>query len=219
MALPKAMNRSATVPGIALVLATAALGLGIAVERRACEKLANENHALRAQLAPMELPTTESRGASNLIAPVYAASSQSPDLADNETEELVRLRAEVSTLRQQCREIETLREDTRKVRSARRTGLNPQSHGQGGNPGESSANGLQFEILRAEYGTARTNLDVTDELAERIRGDRLKAVASNSLKGDPEFGQVKNLTVIYRFGGVTRTNQFREGDLIVLPAE
>jgi hypothetical protein len=79
--------------------------------------------------------------------------------------------------------------------------------------------GIQFEIVKAEYGTARTNLDVTDELAERIRGERLKAVASNNLKGDPDFGQVKQLTVIYRFGGVTRTNQFREGALISLPVE
>ncbi len=80
-------------------------------------------------------------------------------------------------------------------------------------------NGTQFELLRAEYGTTRTNLDVTQELADRIRGDRLKAVASNNLRGDPEFGQVKNLTVIYRVSGVTRTNRYREGDVVILPAD
>ena len=36
---------------------------------------------------------------------------------------------------------------------------------------------------------------------------------------DPEFGQVKPLTVVYRFGGVTMTNEFREGDFVVLPKE
>lgn len=62
-------------------------------------------------------------------------------------------------------------------------------------------------------------MDVTDALSERIRGDGLKAVASNNLNGDPEFGQVKHLTVVYQFGGVTRTNEFREGDLVILPSE
>jgi len=49
--------------------------------------------------------------------------------------------------------------------------------------------------------------------------DTLKAIASNNLKGDPEFGQTKHLTVVYRFGGVTMTNEFREGDVVVLPNE
>jgi hypothetical protein len=45
------------------------------------------------------------------------------------------------------------------------------------------------------------------------------AVASNNIKGDPEFGQVKHLTVVYRVGGVLRTNEFREGDVVVLPPQ
>ena len=62
-------------------------------------------------------------------------------------------------------------------------------------------------------------MDVTDELQDRIRGDNLKAVAGNDIKGDPEYGQTKHLTIEYRFGGITRTNEFREGDVIVLPAQ
>jgi len=62
-------------------------------------------------------------------------------------------------------------------------------------------------------------MDVAAELRERIRGDELKAVASNNIKGDPEFGQVKHLTVVYRLAGVTRTNEFREGDLVILPGQ
>ena len=76
-----------------------------------------------------------------------------------------------------------------------------------------------MELLAADYGTDRTNLDVAAELRARIRGDSLKVVASNNLKGDPDFGQVKHLTVVYRFGGITVTNDFREGDLVVLPKE
>ena len=62
-------------------------------------------------------------------------------------------------------------------------------------------------------------MDVTDELQDRVRGDNLKAVASNNLKGDPEFGQTKHLTIEYNFGGVIMTNEFRENDMIVLPAQ
>jgi hypothetical protein len=62
-------------------------------------------------------------------------------------------------------------------------------------------------------------MDVAAELRERIRGDGLKAVASNNIKGDPEFGQVKHLTIEYSFAGVTLTNEFREGDLVVIPGE
>jgi hypothetical protein len=82
-----------------------------------------------------------------------------------------------------------------------------------------SANGSQLEVLRADYWTEKTNLDVAAELREKIRGDKLKAMASNNLKGDPDFGEVKHLTVVYRFGGVTMTNEFREGDFVVLPKE
>src|ERR1035441_1766649 len=77
----------------------------------------------------------------------------------------------------------------------------------------------QLQILKAEYWTDNARLDVTGELRDRIRGDSLKAIASNNIKGDPEFGQTKRLTVEYRFGGVTMTNEFREGDTIVIPTE
>jgi hypothetical protein len=60
---------------------------------------------------------------------------------------------------------------------------------------------------------------VTEELRGRILDERLKAIASNNIKGDPEFGQVKHLTLVYRLAGVTRTNEFREGDLVILPGQ
>ena len=82
-----------------------------------------------------------------------------------------------------------------------------------------AADGSQFEILEAGYLTDRTNLDVASELRERIRNGSLKAIASNNIKGDPDYGQGKRLKVVYRFGGVTMTNEFREGEVVVLPSQ
>jgi hypothetical protein len=62
-------------------------------------------------------------------------------------------------------------------------------------------------------------MDVVAELNDRIRGGSLKIVASNQMAGDPDFGHVKSLTVVYRFGGAIQTNQFREGDVVILPPE
>ena len=62
-------------------------------------------------------------------------------------------------------------------------------------------------------------MDVTGDLRDRIRGDSLKAIADNDIKGDPEFGQTKRLTVEYKFAGVPMTNEFREGDTMILPPE
>jgi hypothetical protein len=131
---------------------------------------------------------------------------------------LVRLRGEVETLRQQSKEIETLRANTAEVRATAETAA--RNLDQAANSrGTTTANGSQLEVLRADYWTENTNLDVAAELRERIRGDSLKAIASNNLKGDPDFGQTKHLTVVYRFGGMTMTNEFREGDFVVLPKE
>ena len=108
----------------------------------------------------------------------------------------------------------------REVRTAAETALKTRNVNEAANSqSTTTANGSRFELLRADYWTDNTNLDVAAELRERIRGDSLKAIAGNSLKGDPDFGQVKHLTVVYRFGGVTMTNEFREGDFVVLPKE
>jgi hypothetical protein len=151
--------------------------------------------------------------------------------------ELVRLRGEVEVLRQQSKEIETLREDTRQVRAAQPTGPVTQSAGQAAttSPGATTADGSQFEILRAEYWTENARMDVTGELAARLRTDALnaaatngltatatnafKATASNDLKGDPDLGHTKTLTVVYQVGGVTLTNEFREGQPVILPGQ
>ena len=85
------------------------------------------------------------------------------------------------------------------------------------NPNYATPNSSQFDVLSAQYWTDKTNLDVAAELRERIRGDSLKAVANNNIKGDPDFGEVKHLTVVYRYGSTLFTNEFREGEFVVLP--
>jgi hypothetical protein len=133
--------------------------------------------------------------------------------SNEHTAELVRLRNEVDALQKQYRELETLRADTAQARAALA------DKGRNADQAANAGNTAEFEVLSANYWTANTNMDVAAELQERVRGSRLKAVASNNLKGDPDFGQTKHLTVVYRVGGVVRTNEFQEGDVIILPQE
>jgi dipeptidyl aminopeptidase/acylaminoacyl peptidase len=154
--------------------------------------------------------------------------AEAPSRTDKRSQELVRLRGEVEVLRQQSKEIETLREDTRQVRAVQPTGPVTQSAGQAAtmSPG-APADGSQFEILKAEYGTENASMDVTGELAAKLRNDALnttatnalKTSASNDLKGDPDLGHTKTLTVVYQVGGVTMTNEFREGQPVILPGQ
>ncbi len=220
------MKSVGTLVNVICGLAAAGLAIGVAVERQAGAKLDQENRALRQQLGPMDGIVTANQRLSNLVArPAPALSrpnerSAPPPATDERAQELVRLRAEVAALRQQTREIETLRADTRQARAARERHLRSPGAGPAATAGGPVlVNGSPFEIVRAEYWTEHTNVDVAAELRERVGTDGLKALASNSLKGDPDFGHVKYLTVVYRFGDATRTNEFREGELVVLPAQ
>jgi hypothetical protein len=162
--------------------------------------------------------------------------AEAPPGTNKRSQELVRLRGEVEVLRQQSKEIETLREDTRQFRAAQNNVPVAQSAGQAApmTPG-TTADGSQFEILKAEYWTENSRMDVTGELAAKLRNDALNAAASNALnttasnapnttasnalKGDPDLGHTKTLTVVYQVGGVTMTNEFREGQPVILPGQ
>ena len=208
------------------IVAGAGLAVCLALERQASLKLERENNGLRERLSQSDKLVAENQRLSNLLAetnglPARPNRSADVSLATVEpAKELVRLRGEVDALRQQSKEIETLRANTREVRATAETALKTENANlAANNRGATTDTGSQFELLSADYGTGNTNLDVTAELRERIRGDSLKAIASNNLKGDPDFGQVKHLTVVYRVGGVTMTNEYREGDFVVLPAQ
>jgi hypothetical protein len=166
----------------------------------------------------------ENERRSNLVAQANQPSSQpngpapAQPLPDERLQELLRLRGEVGVLRQQAKELETLREDTRQARAALAGSPSTQKAGPAATTDRGTGSpASQLEIVKAEYWTDNARLDVTGELRDRIRGDSLKAMANNDIKGDPEYGQTKRLTVEYRFGGVTMTNEFREGDVIVIP--
>jgi len=211
--------KTRTLLAIISSLALAAIAVWLLLEHRACAQVRQENTALlgclneaieklaeNQQLPARTAPATDSF--SDAGAPLAAA----PAGAD---EELLRLRSAIAGLLQQHQQTESLREDTRQTRAA----LEHRRKEDRAARRAANGAGAQLEIIKAEYWTDHTNMDVTEELQDRIRGDGLKAVASNNLKGDPEFGQTKHLTIQYRFGGVTRTNEFREGQVIVLPAE
>jgi hypothetical protein len=134
--------------------------------------------------------------------------------------ELVRLRGEVAALRQQSKEIEALREDTRQVRAAQSSGPAPQSAGQAATMSSGTAtNGAPFEILKAEYWTDNARLDVTGQLTAKLGGAVTNVAANNDLAGDPDLGHTKRLTVVYQVGGVAVTNEFREGQPVILPGQ
>lgn len=206
---------------IMLIPVAAGLAVWLTFEHQATVKLDQENDGLRQRLSQMEERASPSQPPPNPVPEINNAPSPPNQAAETpgqtEAEELVRLRGEVGPLRDQTREIEKLRADTRVARAATETALRTSV----GTAGQVApiANESQFEVIAAGYGSDTTNLDVAIELQARVRGDSLKAVASNNLKGDPDFGKVKHLTVVYRFRGVTMTNEFREGELVILPKE
>jgi len=207
----------ATVPIICLV---AAIGLAacIVLERQEALVLARGNNSLRQRLSQQGRVFEENKGLGRLLANEGDTASrrvrgdESSLPANDPVQELGRLRGELATLQQKSNQVENLRANTHELRRAIEAAVKTNR------VVSTTANGSQFELVSADYGTDKTNLDVVAELRERMRGGSLKAIASNNLKGDPEFGQTKHLTVVYRIGGVTMTNQFREGAFVNLPA-
>lgn len=209
--------KTRTLMALVYTLTFASVALWLLLERRACAQIhlekkalferlneATERLAQNQQLLDRAVPATD-----DLSSPggPLAASPTSSDV------DSLRLRGEVAGLLQRHQEAESLREDTRQTRSA----LEERRKADRAVRRAANGAGSQLEIIKAEYWTDHTKMDVTDELQDRIRGDALKARASNNLKGDPEFGQTKHLTIEYRFGGIIRTNEFREGEVIVIP--
>lgn len=210
-----------------LLCGLVALGLLVFLfrERRAWSELDQANQKLRQQLTQTEAILTDNQRLLAMLPARDIQSSQSNresatvSALSEPAKELLQLRGEAQALRQENKIIEAFRKDTRQAHVAQATVANTNS--QAARPQSSRANSTasQLEILSAVYGTDNAHVDITEDLKNRIRDDSLKTVVNNNIKGDPEFGQVKNLTIEYRYGGVTFTNQFREGALVVLPPE
>jgi hypothetical protein len=221
-----AMKLTRTIFIIICLLAAAGLALRVAAERETRIRLDQQGSALREQLSQMDQVIAENQRLSNLVAQAKdspARPTSRPEVplsTDVRSKELVRLRGEVEALRQQSKEIAALREDTRQVRAAQNSVPVTQSAGQVAATSSGTAtNGSQFEILKAEYWTEKATLDVTGELTRKVLGEATNVVANNDLKGDPDLGHTKRLTVVYRIGDVTRTNEFREGQPVIFPGE
>lgn len=82
---------------------------------------------------------------------------------------------------------------------------------------ESTQKVSKLEILKAEYWTQKVRLDVTEDLRKMIINNKLETIASNAIKGDPDPGTVKNLSIEYKFNDIAVTKQFREGAKVVIP--
>lgn len=69
-----------------------------------------------------------------------------------------------------------------------------------------------YQILQARYGTARSNVDVTDRLRALARTDRTVRITNASFGVDPAPGERKQLRVFTRTSnGQTRTFEAEEG--------
>jgi hypothetical protein len=75
----------------------------------------------------------------------------------------------------------------------------------------------RLDIVKAEYWTEKNRLDVTEELRRMIIDNKLEAIASNNIKGDPDKGTQKRLTIEYEFNGIAVTKEFKERDKVLIP--
>lgn len=77
----------------------------------------------------------------------------------------------------------------------------------------------RLEILRADYGSGRRSMNVTETLRRRVAGNRLSLMVDNgSLGGDPARGEPKRLSVRYRVaGGREQRREVDEGQMLSLP--
>jgi hypothetical protein len=73
----------------------------------------------------------------------------------------------------------------------------------------------QYVILRADYGTDRHHVDVTNRLRELARSDRTFRMGNSTFGVDPDHGHVKTLRIYTRGpDGRQRVFSYREGDTV-----
>lgn len=198
-----------------VVCTTAFVGIAIwlVVEHQARQKQSREIVALQQRLDQMTERVTEANGKMfNLVTKMRQLQVQRTDQAD----ELAHLRDEVKILSLQSNEIEALRGEVYRADGDGGT----QSVEPSATAGKTTpSNPSRLQILEAYYWTQNRALDVTEQLRRRITGDNLEVIAGNDMGGDPEYGQVKTLTVLYKFDGMMMTNEVREGEVMALPGE
>ncbi len=75
----------------------------------------------------------------------------------------------------------------------------------------------ELKVIKATYGTLNKSLDATAILNQLINNNRLEFVVNNDLVGDPDFGTVKQLNIIYKIGDLEKTEIHSEGDKVTIP--
>jgi hypothetical protein len=198
-------------------LTLAVMATWLLIEHSACAQIHRENTELLRRLNEATEKLAENQRSDRAASSIDQVSEANRALSAADLSgaggEMQQLRGEIAKLLEAHQQAESLREDSRQTRTALANRKNEdRAARRAANPSVSA-----LQIIKAEYWTDNQRMDVTDELQDRVRGDNLKAVASNNLNGDPEFGQVKHLTIEYSIGGVTLTNEFREGEMVVIP--
>ena len=73
----------------------------------------------------------------------------------------------------------------------------------------------QYQILHAEYGTARNHVDVTQRLRELAGANRTFRMGNSTFGIDPDPGQIKTLRIYARDpSGRKRTFEYRESSVV-----
>jgi len=79
-------------------------------------------------------------------------------------------------------------------------------------------NGPRLQIDRAVYGYNGKGNDVTNRVRSQIRNNRVEMEVNNdTMGGDPNKGNKKNLKVVYTYGGKQRTKFVNEKDWLRIP--
>jgi hypothetical protein len=92
-----------------------------------------------------------------------------------------------------------------------------QGGGQGGwgeRPGYNDGRDGEYQILRAQYGTAQRNVDVTDRLRQLAQRDERFRLSNRTFGIDPHEGQVKVLRIHARGPRGMRTFEYVEGSMV-----
>lgn len=74
-----------------------------------------------------------------------------------------------------------------------------------------------FKIIKAEYGSDNKMIDITNQLNNLIKDNKICIPLKNAICGkDPAPGTLKYCNIIYESGEKTHSKKYIEGDLIEL---
>jgi hypothetical protein len=74
-----------------------------------------------------------------------------------------------------------------------------------------------LQVISATYGTPEKSTDATSVLNQLINNNTLEFVVNNELVGDPDFGKVKQLNILYKIGDIERSETYIEGVKVIIP--